>query len=101
MSIDKTPRSLAPQDAKLLESLHPKLRNILDHELNAGNEIREISAGWPKPTSILVILKYAFKAASTSSTDGLVYKELNDPHYWFAEFLHEGTNQIVACSFPR
>ncbi len=101
MSIDKTPRSLAPQDAKLLESLHPKLRDILDRELNAGNEIREMSAGWPKPMSVLIILKYAFKAGGTSPPNGIVYNEINDPHYWFAEFLHEETSQIVACPFPR
>lgn len=101
MSIRDAAQHLTPQNAKLLESLHPKLRNILDRELHIGNEIREISAGWPTPTSILVILKYAFKTASTSHTDGLVYKELNDPHYWFAEFFHEETNQIVACPFPR
>lgn len=99
--LPSTSPSLPLQDAATLESLHPWLRDLLARELCVGNEIREISTGWPKSTSILVALKHVFKADNPSPPSGIAYNELNDPHYWFAEFVHNESGQMVVCPFRR
>jgi hypothetical protein len=101
MKIEKTPRPLTPQDSAQLNSLHPGLREVLDRELYAGNEIREIASGWPKPMSVLILLQYSFRTADAPPPTGISFNEVNDPHYWLAEFCHEESGQIVACPFPR
>jgi hypothetical protein len=101
MNIENSPRPPTANDAAQLESLHPGLREVLDRELHAGNEIREIASGWPKPMSVLVLLQHTFRTADAPPPTGISYSEVNDPHYWLAEFRHEESGQIVACPFPR
>ena len=101
MSIEKTPRPPTTHDAAQLKSLHPGLREVLNRELRAGNEIREITSGWPKPMSILILLQHTFRTADVPPPSGISYSEVNDPHYWLAEFCHQASGQIVACPFPR
>lgn len=70
----------------ILDQLHPDLRAILEVELAAGNRIREIRTDMPDPDSIAVRLEEPFHHRRTALPKGVVYTELNDPHWWVAEF---------------
>ena len=84
-----------------IKALSPKMRAILQSELDAGNEICETYKGWKWEDSISVFLKYSFKAPVKTDLPGIVYNETNDPHYWKAEYYEEKTHQMIACNFDK
>lgn len=90
---------LTPADAALIRSLHPALRAIVEREVEAGNGIRDISTGWPKPTSIVVAMQAAFLLKH--GAPGVVHHTIKDPHYWYAEYSNDESGQLIVCPFPR
>jgi hypothetical protein len=78
-----------------LERLHPALRAILAAERAAGNEVRETAVGWPDADSVFVRLKRPFRAHA-ALPEGVRFAELNDPHWWMAEYSTEGPRHILA-----
>lgn len=85
------------RDGPALEKLHPGLRSILDAELGAGNEVVETRLGWPDAGSVFVRLKHPFRAAPAAPPGGVRFAELDDPHWWKAEFTTDGPRQTLAC----
>jgi hypothetical protein len=80
----------------------PELKLLLDAELRAGNTVVETSTGWPKPQSILVMLAEPFKAPPTLKLpNGIVYNDVNDPHWWKADYFHEASGHALACRMPH
>ena len=77
--------------------LCPELRQIVNSELASGNEIIDTSAGWPKAGAIFVLLKKPF--ASHDLPPGVVYRDVNDPHWWKAEYAHEASGHMIAGRF--
>ncbi len=75
----------------------PELKRLLDAELAAGNKIVETSTGWPKPSTILVMLAQPFKAIPLKLPKGIIYNDVNDPHWWKADYFHESTGHALAC----
>lgn len=73
------------------------LQAILEAELEAGNEVEEVSSWLPK-CSLLVILRRPFREAHPQSFD-VQFVEVNDPHYWKAEYRYRGGSQVLACRF--
>lgn len=86
-------------DPAHVSELCPELRVLLDAELAAGNQIVETSRGWPKPTSIFVLLASPFKPAPGTLLDGVTYLVVNDPHWWKAEYHHSPTGHVLGCRF--
>lgn len=80
-----------------LEIFSKPLTSLLESELHLGNEIVETSKGWPHQDSIIVFLKCPFHKKYEDIT--LVYSELNDSHYWQAEYSDTLTNHTLACKF--
>lgn len=74
-----------------------QLQVILDAELAAGNYIAEVSA-WPPKCSLLVILGRKFRTKPILTADVTLH-EINDPHYWKAEYRYLGGVQSLACKF--
>ena len=74
-----------------------ELQSILEAELSAGNEISEDTC-WPPICERLVILRYPFKAKHAPS-ENVEYVEINDSHYWKAEYRYRGGRQTLACKF--
>lgn len=64
--------------------LNNSLRELPDSELLSGNKICEVTSGWPHAGSVFVLLKRRF--SKTYQEDTLQYSEINDPHYWFAQY---------------
>jgi hypothetical protein len=84
-----------PQD---IEELCSELKKLLDAELSAGNEIVETWRGWPKPESIGVMLSHPFKEKH-EVIPSVVFREIDDRHWWKAEYYFEPRNHILACRF--
>ena len=72
------------------------LQSILDAELARGNEIAEIT-DWPPVCHLLVILRKPFH--DSYSLPDVEYEQINDSHYWQAEYRFMGGKQTLACRF--
>jgi hypothetical protein len=80
-----------------IDSFSPTLLKILNNEINLGNEIIETSKSWPKKESVVIILKLPF--IQDYKIEAVEYREINDIHYWKAEYFHSDTNHTLACKF--
>ena len=88
---------LAHRDLPALARLHPALREILDAELAAGNEVVETGGGWPDPDSVFVRLRDPFRTKPSPLPSGVIYTEPNDPHWWKADYSSVSPRHILAC----
>ncbi|MDR6342620.1 hypothetical protein HNQ91_005704 [Filimonas zeae] len=86
--------------SELLEKLSQPLKQILQSELQAGNTIREISSGWPEPQSIFVLLESPF-TSEYQITHPIEFREINDRHYWKAEYLDAAYKHLLVCGFEK
>ena len=86
-------------DADLLARLCPELRILLDAELAAGNRVVETFGGWPVAGAVFVMLAEPFRKRSVTLPADVVFREINDPHWWKAEYDHEPTHHVLACRF--
>lgn len=71
-------------DKGLIDKLSIEMKEILEKELEAGNEIVETSQGIFTNAStehIFIFLKYPFKSKIKNNLNGIVYREINDKHY--------------------
>jgi len=67
---------------RLARRLPNSLQAALVVELGAGNQLAGIgSTGWPNDGSIVVNMRERFSAARQAPPPGVVWRELNDPHY--------------------
>jgi hypothetical protein len=73
------------------------LQAILDAELVAGNVVAEVS-DWPPKCELFVLLRRPF-ARRYAADGGLQFAEVNDSHYWKAEYRFDGGVQVLACGF--
>lgn len=72
------------------------LNALLRAELTAGNVVAEVTS-WPPKCERLIILTYRFLECPVGND--LLYREINDPHYWLAEFEAENGREVLACRF--
>lgn len=85
---------------KTTTHFHNPLQLILQAELGSGNSIRETSE-WPPHCRVLVLLDRPFKRRYALQP-GVVFRKVNDPHYWKAEYAFEvepGLWECLACGF--
>ena len=89
-------------DKMIINKLSIELKEILEEELKAGNEIVETSEGgftYASREQIFIFLKYPFKTKIRNNLKGITYIEINDRHYWKAEYTDEKNHQTLACNF--
>ena len=87
-------------DDKILSSFSGELAQILTEELNAGNRIYETYSGdWPTQGCIMVFLQRPFLTPIKRTLKDIVFTNINDPHYWKAEYYDKTTNQYLCCGF--
>jgi len=75
------------------------LQAILETELACGNTIAEVSA-WPPKCSLFVLLRKRFSGGHPVHPD-VAYAEMNDSHYWKAEYRYKGGAEALACGFEQ
>ena len=80
-----------------IDQFSSALTEILSNEIELGNEIAETARGWPQSESIIVFLAQPFKAEC--APENTEYREINDPHYWKAEYEDKLTKHLLACRF--
>ncbi len=86
-------------DQRHIDRLPRPLRSILDAELARGNHVSETWEGWPE-NGTTVMLARSF-GADYPLKDGLQYVDVNNRHYWRAEYDldHDGRIFTLACGF--
>ncbi len=82
---------------KHIDEFSDTLKIILSSEIKYGNEIVETSKGWPDNDSIIIFLKKPF--LKTYQAKNVEYRDVNDRHYWKAEYMDKSVNHILACKF--
>lgn len=80
-----------------INNLSPSLKIILAREIELGNQIVETSEGWPHANSMMVFLEKPF--LDTYQIEKIEYHDINDPHYWKAEYFDGALNHTLACKF--
>jgi hypothetical protein len=73
------------------------LNLILQTELRMGNAVVEDTSWLPKCIK-LIILKCPFNGKYDEFTD-VKYSEMNDPHYWMAEYGTFDNSECLAFKF--
>jgi hypothetical protein len=86
-------------DQRHLDRLPPPLRALLDAEIARGKYVVKTWEGWPE-NGTMVMLGCSF-GADYPLKDGLRYVDVNDRHYWRAEYDldHAGRIFILGCGF--
>ncbi|MEM0543913.1 hypothetical protein WFZ85_14980 [Flavobacterium sp. j3] len=82
---------------KHIEEFSEALKIILNAEIKRGNEIVETSKGWPNDETIIIFLKKPFMGIYQA--ENIDYRNIDDIHYWKAEYSDKLTNHILACKF--
>ena len=83
-----------------LSKLNNELEKILYSELKSGNKIREISVGgFEDKKHLFIFLNKPFIEKVIKNTENTKYIEINDPHYWKAEYTDLQNKQTIACYF--
>jgi hypothetical protein len=77
----------------ILQKLTEPLRTLVQSELAAGNRVVDSGAFGPR---YLVRLAGEFRVKH-ELPPGVVYREVNDPHWWKAEYVSE--KEMVVCGF--
>jgi hypothetical protein len=76
------------------------LQDILAAELAVGNTVQEDWRGdWPESGCRLVLLKMPFRTRIRRDIPGVTFRNVNDPHYWKAEYRDESLREYLACGF--
>jgi hypothetical protein len=73
------------------------LRPLLAAELAAGNRVVECGPSLYGHGAVLVLLAEPFRAAQADLPAGIVHRDVNDPHWWKAEYFHPETKHCLAC----
>lgn len=83
-----------------LYKLSNELEKILFNELKAGNTIKEISVGgFEDKEHLFIFLNKSFIKKVIKDTKKIKYIEINDPHYWKAQYTDIKNKQTIACPF--
>ncbi len=86
-------------DPNHLADLAKELRVLLEDELSSGSRVVETYSGWPEQDSIFVMLDRPFARNPDPLPVGVVFREINDTHYWKAEYEHQEKRHVLACRF--
>jgi hypothetical protein len=87
-------------DPVVLRDLCDDLAPVVDRELAAGNSIVETYRGYPA-VGVNVWFGLPFRAEHTDLPPHVVFNNVNDPHYWLAEYACTKHDHVLACPFPR
>lgn len=80
-----------------IDNFSSTLTAILTQEIKLGNEIVETSKGWPEEKTIIIFLKKPF--LEEYLLENVEFRNVDDPHYWKAEYFDYSTKHILACKF--
>jgi hypothetical protein len=79
------------------EHIAEPLRDMLRAELAAGNQIVELGPSMHASGATMVLLARRFLASPPEPPQGVTFRVINDPHWWYAEYVHAATKDCLAC----
>jgi hypothetical protein len=74
----------------------PGLSDFLGRELAAGNAIVE-RGKWGDLD--MIFLELPFRTPPPDASTGLIFRDVDDPHYWLAEVYSSATKEVLACRY--
>lgn len=83
-----------------IDSIKGPLKAILEEELNRGNVIRETWDHWPQGV-ISISLEYEFITPINKNISGVEYLDIDDRHYWKAQYFDEKNKVLLVCGFGQ
>jgi hypothetical protein len=86
-------------DPKILAKLCADLSPILKAEIAKRNRVTEASRGYPGAVNVWLSSPFRTKPAKLPAH--VVHRDVNDPHYWLAEYSCTKHNHFLACGFGR
>ena len=90
-------------DPKVVNRFVGVLKDILEEELKAGNKIVETyeskDSDFPVPNATMIFLEKPFRTPVRRDLASIEFSELNDPHYWKAEYFDKQNIQFLCCKF--
>jgi hypothetical protein len=81
-----------------IEGFSDRLKSILNNEIRLGNEILWTEKNWPYQNGTAILLRYRF-LQRYHLFPGIEYEEINNPHYWQAQYFDGSINHLLACNF--
>lgn len=88
---------MTPAPQQIPENFAPPLVTLLRAELAAGNEIAEVGPSMADPHATMVLLSHRFRAAPAQPPAEVAFRVINDPHWWYAEYVHTASKDCLAC----
>lgn len=90
-------------DENVVKRFKGVLKDILELELAAGNKVVETyeskDSAFPMPNATMIFLEKPFKTPIQKDVGKIEYRDINDPHYWKAEYFDEENRQFLCCKF--
>jgi hypothetical protein len=76
------------------------LKDILDEELKLGNSVVETFSGnWPYNNIKAIVLKKTFLSPIRNNAKNILFKNIDDPHYWQSEYFDSENKLLLCCKF--
>lgn len=87
-------------EIKAITSLNGPLNAVLIAELTAGNTISTSwRGGWPNENVTAIVLAQPFLTPIRHNLPEVTFHNINDPHYWKAEYYDSRHNEMLICNF--
>lgn len=75
------------------------LQPILDAEIANGNAVKDRGPAPSGEGGRMVLLRQPFMTKPATVSAALTFREVNDPHWWLAEFTCTEHHDMLACGF--
>jgi hypothetical protein len=90
-------------DQNVVNTFVGVLKTILEMELKAGNKIVETyeskDSKFPMPNATMIFLGQSFITPIQENLPNIEFRNINDPHYWKAEYFDKENIQFLCCGF--
>ena len=87
---------------KIVAKFHGELEKVINAELIAGNIIVETWSGnWPYDNVDVVSLQFPFRTPIKNDIVNIDFHDINDPHFWKAEYYDHENNLLLICKFGK
>jgi hypothetical protein len=83
--------NLTPDDERRIAGLCPDIAALLNAELRSGNFVVETWEGF----GVYVLLGKRFQLPHSVEGGTVEYRDVDDPHYWKAEYCSQATGQCL------
>ena len=73
------------------------LKEIFKNELFSGNIIQKTWENWSYENVVAVCLSKIFITSINESTKDIIFSNINDNHYWKAQYYDKVNNLLLVC----